>query len=218
MFLFFFIIITIILLMKLNSIIGMDIGFKIDVKKENDRFKDVSKDAEIREVGDRSDDGSYNSGEDYIFGTDIATSEYKGFHADLIPRDFLAKSKKAFEVIFEAYAEGDRETLRELLSPKICKAFCMAIDDRESRGEKLEGILVRFVRVDITNVATRGSDGEVLITVKFVTEQSNVLKSRSGTVIEGDSNFVQKRTDQWVFARKKDSGSATWFLQEIMDG
>lgn len=212
MFLLFFLIITVLLIIKLNNIMGMDIGFKVDVEKTNERFKDVSKEAEIKDVNGDSDDSTHS--EENPFGADISTSEYKGVYSNLVPRDFLPKAKKAFEVIFEAYAEGDKETLKELLSPKICKAFCMAVDDRESRGEKLEGLLVRFVRIDIISVTTR-NDGEVLITVKFVTEQSNVLKSRSGTVIEGDSNFVQNRTDQWVFARKMQSKSATWFLQEI---
>lgn len=213
MFMLFFIIITILLIMNLNNIIGMDIGFKMDGKKGDDSFGSVSEESEVREVCEDSE-GDKDGSKGPLFGTDIASSEYKGVYSNLVPKDFLPKAKKAFEVIFEAYAEGDKETLRQLLSPKIYRAFCMAIDDRESRGEKLEGILVRFIRMDIISVTTR-DDMEVLITVKFETEQSNVLKSRSGTVIEGDSNFVQKRTDQWGFARKMQSKSATWFLQEI---
>lgn len=172
---------------------GMDIGFKVDIKKEREREQS---DTTITEVNSEQNRNSYS-----------------GKYADQIPADFLEKSKKAFEIIFEAYAEGDKETLKELLSPKLWKAFCMAIDDRNSRGEKLEGILVRFVRVDIEDITVRSD--ETFVRVKFVTEQSNVLKDRMGTIIEGNSDFVENRIDNWVFSRKESSNNATWHLMEI---
>ena len=181
--------------MKLNDILGMNIGFKVDVRK-NDQF---GEDSSIEEV--QHDDTK----------ADIE----KMLNANFVPHDFLDKSKKAFEIIFEAYAEGDKKTLKGLLAPKLCNAFSMAIDDRNSRDEKLEGILVRFVSADIIDVSA--NDEDVFVTVKFVTEQSNILKDRNGAVIEGNSDFVENRTDKWIFCRKKNATSSTWFLYEIVD-
>ena len=183
--------------MRLNDILGMNVGFKVDVRK-NDTF---SKDSSIEEV--------------YRDKEKVNIKDMFGNYADFVPHDFLNKSKKAFEIIFEAYAEGDKRTLKDLLAPKLCNAFSMAIDDRNSRGEKLEGILVRFISADITDVSA--NDEDVFVTVKFITEQSNVLKDRNGMIIEGNSDFVENRTDTWIFCRKKNSISSTWLLYEIID-
>ncbi len=192
-----FIVITVLLIMRLNDILGMNVGFKVDVRK-NDTF---SKDSSIEEV--------------YRDKEKVNIKDMFGNYADFVPHDFLNKSKKAFEIIFEAYAEGDKRTLKDLLAPKLCNAFSMAIDDRNSRGEKLEGILVRFISADITDVSA--NDEDVFVTVKFITEQSNVLKDRNGMIIEGNSDFVENRTDTWIFCRKKNSISSTWLLYEIID-
>ena len=192
-----FIVITVLLIMRLNDILGMNVGFKVDVQK-NDTF---SEDSSIEEVHRDKDK--------------VNIKDMFGNYADFVPHDFLNKSKKAFEIIFEAYAEGDKRTLKDLLAPKLCNAFSMAIDDRNSRGEKLEGILVRFISADITDVSA--NDEDVFVTVKFITEQSNVLKDRNGMIIEGNSDFVENHTDTWIFCRKKSSISSTWLLYEIID-
>lgn len=192
-----FIVITVLLIMRLNDILGMNVGFKVDVRK-NDTF---SEDSSIEEVNRDKDK--------------VNIKDMFGNYADFVPHDFLDKSKKAFEIIFEAYAEGDKRTLKDLLAPKLCNAFSMAIDDRNLRGEKLEGILVRFISADITDVSA--NDEDVFVTVKFITEQSNVLKDRNGMIIEGNSDFVENRTDTWIFCRKKNSISSTWLLYEIID-
>ncbi|MBR1734789.1 MAG: Tim44 domain-containing protein [Alphaproteobacteria bacterium] len=191
---FFFFCVTVFLLIRLNDILGTHIGFKTDF---NDKRLFSDDESTIEEV--RKDDTS-------------------SVHADLgfIPNGFLEKSKKAFEIVFEAYANGDKDTLKGLLAPKLYSAFCLAIDDRQSRGEKLEGILVRFLSAEIVESSINNEDA--FITVKFVTEQSNVLKSRDGIVLEGDSDFVEKRTDTWVFCHKKSSNSPVWLLYEIIDG
>lgn len=192
-----FIVITVLLIIRLNDILGMNIGFRVDVRK-NDNFNE---DHSIEEI--HHEDSKVN------------IKDTLGNYADFIPQDFLDKSKKAFEIIFKAYAEEDKRTLKDLLAPKLCNAFSMAIDDRKSRGEKLEGILVRFISANITDVSANNED--IFVTVKFITEQSNVLKDRNGMVIEGNSDFVENRTDTWIFCRKKNAISSTWFLYEIVD-
>jgi predicted lipid-binding transport protein (Tim44 family) len=128
-------------------------------------------------------------------------------------KDFLDKAQKAFELIFTAYSKGDTKTLKGLLSPRIFHAFSMAIEDRRKRHEMLEGILVRFVNSEIVGVSSEGD--EIFITVQFETEQSNVLKSEDGTILEGNTDFVEKRTEIWLFCRKKSSNDSRWYLYEI---
>ena len=130
-------------------------------------------------------------------------------------KDFVEKAKKAFEIIFIAYAKGDKKTLKGLLLPRIYNAFSLAIDDRNSRKEILEGSLIRFVKSEIIDISVSGND--IFITMKFDTEQSNVLKSESGEILEGNSDFLENRADIWVFCKDITSTDSRWFLCEIKD-
>lgn len=192
-----FICITIFLLIRLNDILGMHVGFRVHMEDD----QTFNEDSSVEEI--HSDKNHATAGS--------VTDNY----AEFVPYDFIEKAKKAFEIIFEAYAKGDKRTLKELLAPKLYSAFCMAIDDRHSRGETLEGILVRFISAEITDSSVNNDDA--FITVKFMTEQSNVLKDRGGAVLEGDSDFIENRTDTWVFSRKRSSKNSTWLLYEIVD-
>jgi predicted lipid-binding transport protein (Tim44 family) len=89
----------------------------------------------------------------------------------------------------------------------------MAIEDRKKRGEILEGALVRFVHSEITDVSN--VDDDLFVTVKFETEQSNVLKLKDGTILEGNADFIENRTETWSFSKKKTSADARWYLHEI---
>lgn len=189
-----FAILTFALIMKLNEVIGLHVGFKIE--RENLRGP-TQEGAEIREV----------SKEEKI----LKTIHGSCFGFD--PEDFLKKAEKVFEMVFKAYAEGDKSTLKDLLSPRTFKAFSMAIDDRKKQGETLEGSILQFVKTDLVDATTR--DDNLYVTVKFVTDQTTVLRSADGSIIEGNPDYVESRKDVWVFSRKIDSSDPRWFLHEI---
>ncbi|MDR2781042.1 MAG: Tim44/TimA family putative adaptor protein [Holosporaceae bacterium] len=193
--LFIFVIITIFLLTKLNDILGTRTGFYIN----KDNLHDFSKESVIQETT--------------VSEADNKVMEVRKAYPTFNPEDFLGKARRVFEIVFEAYSKGDTKTLKGLLSPRIFHAFSMAIDDRKKRREILEGIFVRFISAEIVDVSS--TDDEVFVTVKFETEQSNVLKSEDGTVLEGNADFVEKRTEIWSFSRKKSSNDPRWYLYEI---
>jgi predicted lipid-binding transport protein (Tim44 family) len=190
--LLFFLFITIYLLKILNELIGIDVGFKIEKEHLNN---DYFENEERKREGKKS-----------IFGDDMPTFN---------PEDFLAKAKRAFEIIFKAYAEGDKDTLNALLSANMYKAFAMAIDDRNNRKEVLCGTIERFVEAEIVDTGVRGDD--LFVVVKFVTEQSNVLKTQSGEILEGSPDFIESRTEIFSFFRNKSSKDERWILCEIKE-
>ena len=49
---------------------------------------------------------------------------------------FLKGAKIAYEAIVTAYARGDRETLRNLLSREVLDSFSSVISERESGGRR----------------------------------------------------------------------------------
>ncbi|MDR1362420.1 MAG: Tim44/TimA family putative adaptor protein [Holosporaceae bacterium] len=189
----FFICFSIFLATCLNSILGLRVGFKIDFKsvRKNSRRSGSKRAACVCEK------------------LDEISEAYPSFN----PEDFLTKASQAFGIIFAAYAEGDKKTLNNLLSGRIYDAFCSAIDDRAGRGEKLDGVLVRFISSEIVNL--KNDDDYLLVDVKFTTEQSNAIKNAAGEVVEGNLDYVEVRTDLWTFQKRKNSADPRWLLHEI---
>ena len=50
------------------------------------------------------------------------------------------------------------------------------------------------------------------ITVRFVSEQINVVKDSEGRIVEGDPSDVTQITDLWTFARNTRSRDPNWTL------
>lgn len=194
MILLFFAVITLVLLVKLNSILGTRVGFHIPEEMIPKMDKEASEEVAIAEIDRKILD---------------IKKHYPSFEED----SFLKKAEIAFETIFNAYAKEDLATLESLLSPRLFHAFSLAINDRKSRGETLEGTLIRCIKKEIIDAST--SDDRIFVEVKFSTEQSNVLKSSSGEILEGSEEFIKVHTDIWVFSRLKDEKTSRWYLYEI---
>ena len=64
---------------------------------------------------------------------------------DFTPAIFIAGAKVAYEMMVDAFAQGDKAALKHLLSREVYDGFAGAIDAREKAGEKIEP---RFVGID----------------------------------------------------------------------
>lgn len=124
--------------------------------------------------------------------------------------EFVAGARVAFEMILDAYAKGDAQTLKPLLNPEVFANFSQAIRDREQAGETLEDTLVGIKSADIVEAYLDGSTAHV--TVKFVSEQINVTRDENGDVVDGNPNAVIDVTDFWTFARDTKSRDPNWML------
>ena len=128
------------------------------------------------------------------------------------PAGFVLGSRKAFEMVVAAFAAGNRDQLRTLLSNEVFDNFSAAIDAREKNGETLETKLVRIASADIVDAELR--DRTAFVTVKFVTEQINVTRDKAGNVVEGDPDQASDVTDIWTFGRNTQSRDPNWALVE----
>jgi predicted lipid-binding transport protein (Tim44 family) len=123
---------------------------------------------------------------------------------------FLEGAAKAFEMIVAAYARNDTDTLKPLLSSDVYAQFATAIQEREERGETMETELVVLKPPKAESISVDGS--RVSIDVRFQSEQVNVIKNRSGEVIDGDREHVDSVTDIWTFTRDLASRDPNWVL------
>lgn len=125
--------------------------------------------------------------------------------------DFLKRVSKVFEMVLEAFANRDNETLKMLTTPKFYEKFADVLEQRKEQNLTLESDLIKIDEMEITD-AKVSAKGVAQITVKFVSDQINVLKNDKGEVLEGDENFVQKITDMWTFEKDINKSSPVWLL------
>jgi predicted lipid-binding transport protein (Tim44 family) len=132
------------------------------------------------------------------------------------PTQFLEGSRAAFEMIIGAFAAGDKNRLRPLLSDEVYTPFAAAIDERATAGETLETRIVGLKRLDIAAAALTGRMARV--TIKFVSDQINLLRAHDGSVVDGDPDHAVEKTDFWSFARDTRSTDPNWVLEATDSG
>lgn len=126
------------------------------------------------------------------------------------PRGFLEGAKMAYEMIVMAYADGDRATLKNLLSKEVYEGFLAAIEEREKRSEKVESSFVGIDKAEI--IAAEMKSGEAHVTLRFVSELISATRDKAGEVIDGDPETVAEIKDVWTFARDTRSSDPNWKL------
>ena len=124
--------------------------------------------------------------------------------------EFLEGARTAFELIIQAFAEGDRELLKSLLSEGVYANFLSAITSREDASEKLENTLIRIASAEPIEAYMDGASAHV--TIKIVSEQINVTRDAKGEVVDGDPDHVSEITDIWTFARDTQTSDPNWEL------
>jgi predicted lipid-binding transport protein (Tim44 family) len=123
---------------------------------------------------------------------------------------FLDGARGAFELIVGAFAAGDKQQLRSLLSDEVYNSFAAAIDERQAAGETLETRIIKLKDIDVADAETEGSRAR--ITVKLVSDQVHVLRAHDGSIVDGDPDKAIEKTDFWTFARDTRSSDPNWQL------
>ncbi|MBX9709471.1 MAG: Tim44/TimA family putative adaptor protein [Xanthobacteraceae bacterium] len=123
---------------------------------------------------------------------------------------FISGAKGAYEMIVLAFANGDRRSLKDLLSSEVYDGFEAAIRGREQRGEKVE---TRFASIDKAELVSAGvRDRVAQLTVRFVSQMISVTRDKNGAVIDGNPEKLTDVTDVWTFARDVSSRDPNWKL------
>jgi predicted lipid-binding transport protein (Tim44 family) len=126
------------------------------------------------------------------------------------PKGFIDGAKMAYEMIVMAYADGDRKTLKNLLSRDVYDGFVAEISKREQRSEKIQSSFVGIDKADIVTADMKGTEAHV--TLRIVSELISATRDGGGTVIEGDPETVAEVKDVWTFARDTRSKDPNWKL------
>ena len=117
-------------------------------------------------------------------------------------REFLKGAKAAYEMIVTAFAEGDRETLKNLLNSDVYGDYDQALKDRETSGDEPN----EFMRLKDANIDSAELTGSVAeISVLFEAELSN-------------GEWVSQTRELWTFERDLKSRDPNWRLSDVSEG
>lgn len=132
------------------------------------------------------------------------------------PVTFVTAAQEAFAIVVEAFARGDRETLRDLLADPVYRAFASALDIRERNGESVSTEIHAVRHADIVDARLAGKDA--FITIRFTADETCVIRNRDGGLISGDPDRITEMVDVWTFTRNIKSRDPRWLLCETRDG
>ncbi|MBN9032933.1 MAG: Tim44 domain-containing protein [Rhizobiales bacterium] len=126
------------------------------------------------------------------------------------PKEFLNGARMAYEMIVMAFADGDRKTLKGLLSREVYEGFDAAITEREKNGETVKSTFVGIDKCDFTHAEMQGSEAQV--TLRIASQLISATYDRAGALVDGDAENVAEVNDVWTFARDTRSRDPNWKL------
>lgn len=129
------------------------------------------------------------------------------------PDEFLKGARQAYAMVLDAFAKGDRETLENLLAPRVYKRYAEAIDQRESRGESQVTELERIRDAGLYEASLNGDKAKVK--VRFVAELANETRDSDGRVIAGDLSKLDTVSEIWSFERDVTDPDPNWKLTGV---
>ena len=112
-------------------------------------------------------------------------------------RSFLEGAKKAFEIIITAFNKVDKDTLKNLVSKDVYKAFETAINNGSNNPNS------QFYSLVIDGVDdAKVENGNITIGVNFISEQ----------ILGDNEEDIVKNKDTWVFEKPESSKGPVWML------
>ena len=128
---------------------------------------------------------------------------------------FLNAAQDAFVFTVESFADGDRETLEDLLSPDVFAAFDGAISEREKAGETMQTEIQSIQKSEVVEAKVEGK--KAFVTVRFWADEITVTKDEDGNIVYGHPDKVTQMRDVWTFSRDVKSRDPRWLVVETRE-
>jgi predicted lipid-binding transport protein (Tim44 family) len=139
-------------------------------------------------------------------GLDDIRRDYPAFDVDR----FLDSVRLVYEAVVVAFANGDRNVLRELLSREVFDTFSQEIADREERREQVELSFIGLKRTEIVDASV--VNGRMQITVDFESALVSTTRNQSGRIVDGNPAQIITARDRWTFTKERAAPGPVWRL------
>lgn len=132
-------------------------------------------------------------------------------------QEFLEGAQSAFETILKDFANSEKSTLKQLLSPKVFSLFVKDIESREEKHQTLQ-ILIKDLNAEILNARLKSHTME--IDVQFESEQTHTVTSPNSSISKPPiiSQEVFMCTDLWTFEKPLNAQDPNWILIATEEG
>ena len=177
-----FAVIAVFIIYRLKSVLGKRTGFQKDIKQQEFIKKEIK--LEQFEVPQLKESEQKLA----IVYKKVSSFDHK---------TFLEGAKKAFEIIITAFNQGDKNTLKGLVSKDVFSAFESAINEGSNNPRS------QFYSLVVDSIEdAKVANGKISIAVNFISEQ---------IVSENEENII-KNKDTWVFEKPETSSTTAWIL------
>jgi predicted lipid-binding transport protein (Tim44 family) len=150
--------------------------------------------------------GHAPEGSPLALGLEAIAAKSQGFTV----KSFVAGASAAYEMVLEAFAKGDKQALKALLSKELLDSFSSEIDKRNGQGHSMKFQFVGVKSADMKRAALVGNKAQVEIGV--VSEMISATMDKSAVVVEGDDQAIRTVSDLWTFERDVTSRDPNWKL------
>ncbi|MFT3722707.1 MAG: Tim44/TimA family putative adaptor protein [Hyphomonadaceae bacterium] len=120
--------------------------------------------------------------------------------ASFAPEDFTKGARRAYELIVGAFADGDRDALKQLVDDDVMDVYSTAITEREKAGTEP----MRLVRLRQARIVEASVDAA---------KMARVMVSFESELSDGDN--LRQAKEIWTFKRSLKSSDPNWLLDEV---
>ena len=117
-------------------------------------------------------------------------------------------ARAAYETIVRAFIEGDRATLKGLVSASVYQTFDKAMTAREAEGRTETVEFLNPPRADLESADMSGQIARAR--VRFLAEVRNRSKGPEGEAVDD-----RRTAEIWTFERSVDSRDPNWALARV---
>ena len=200
--------IAIFLVLRLRNVLGTREGYEkppvaLPDSKKRARDFEVIEGGPDRDITDNVPTGSDSAS---------ALAAMKGADPAFNVGDFLKGARGAYEMILMAFQRGDLASVKSFVAPEVYDAFSQVIAKREADGIKVEATFVGINDLALKEAEFDRTTREAELSVRFGGEFTEVVRDRSGAIVEGNATTVKRQRDVWTFARTMGSADPNWIL------
>ncbi len=171
---------------RLRSVLGKRTGFQKKPTDHQPKYKELKEEEQNQKIPSLLD----NQLKLETVYKNVSNFDHK---------QFLDGAKKAFEIIITAFNNGDKKTLKNLVSQDVYNAFEKAIDENTNNPS------AQFYSLIIDSVENaKVENNTISISLNFISEQ----------MLNNDEGKIVKNRDTWTFEKPINSSSPIWILTQ----
>ena len=129
-----------------------------------------------------------------------------------VKKQFLKGAENAYEQIITSFAQGDKISLKALLTKEMFNRFSAVIDERKNKQLKYETTFIGLKSAKILEF--KKIENIYKVSVNFVSEIITCVKDKNNQIIEGNLDTIKTVNDIWSFSKNMWSQNPTWYLVE----